>query len=222
MGYVSERMSLGWGGVGAMRTGRRREGLFWCGAVLVITMLVFVPAKAVSHVSTQTDGDVTQATGDAVGDVTQATGDATQTVDGAIGAGTTSSDGAAGDTSSGWEASATAHQGVEPGATTEGPTRLGIRRLATSADAESDVLTVQGDSGGIEEQGDPCDENRSLVCLGLLYGLGGFEEGGAKVLGILVTTGAAVIGLMIVSLGLGLMGSALVAVSRRFATRPAD
>ena len=71
----------------------------------------------------------------------------------------------------------------------------------------------------MDEQGDPCVGEAGSVCLGLLYGMGGFEDGGAKVLGILVTTGAAVIVLMLICLGLGVTGSTLVVASRRSLAR---
>lgn len=73
----------------------------------------------------------------------------------------------------------------------------------------------------MDEQGDPCVGEAGSVCLGLLYGMGAFEDGGAKVLGILVTTGAAVIVLMLICLGLGVTGSTLVVASRRSVARSA-
>jgi hypothetical protein len=169
-------------------------------------------------------GGATQAAGDAVGGATQAAGDATQTTGDAIGGatqsasaavdpGTTSTDAAAGGAPSERKVSATPHQSIDPGAITWRPTNLGSRRLATDADA----LTAQDGARGLDEQSDPCEENVGSVCLGLLYGMGGFQDGAAKVLGLLVTTGAAVIGLMIISLGLGITGSTLVAVSKRSA-----
>ena len=88
---------------------------------------------------------------------------------------------------------------------------------ASHAEVDRVFPTPQGE--GVEEQGDPCVGEAGSVCLGLLYGIGGFEDGGAKVLGILVTTGAAVIVLMLICLGLGVTGSTLVVASRRSVAR---
>jgi hypothetical protein len=71
-----------------------------------------------------------------------------------------------------------------------------------------------GEQGQVEARTDPCEHDGSLVCLGVLYGLGEFADAGTEVLGILVTTGAAVIGLMVLAAGLAVAGAwALVAAS---------
>ena len=67
---------------------------------------------------------------------------------------------------------------------------------------------------GPDPQADPCDEDSSLVCLGVLYGLGEATDTGADVLGALVRTGAAVIFLAAMALLLGILGTAALAASR--------
>jgi len=64
-------------------------------------------------------------------------------------------------------------------------------------------------------QGDPCDSDQSLVCLGLLYGLGDFADVGAKVIANLAQTGVGVIGLAALALLLAIAGSSAVAASSR-------
>ena len=61
---------------------------------------------------------------------------------------------------------------------------------------------------------DPCHANSSLVCLGILYGLGEATDTGADVLGVLVRTGAAVVVLAVIALLLGMLGTAALAASR--------
>jgi hypothetical protein len=65
-----------------------------------------------------------------------------------------------------------------------------------------------------DPQTDPCNEDSSLVCLGLLYGLGEATDTGADVLGALVRTGGAVIVLAAIALLLGILGTAALAASR--------
>jgi hypothetical protein len=74
------------------------------------------------------------------------------------------------------------------------------------------VPAVAGWGGPIAEPGqnaaqaDPCEQDESLVCLGVLYGLGEFADAGTEVLGVLVTTGAAVVGLLVLAAGLAVAG----------------
>ena len=65
-----------------------------------------------------------------------------------------------------------------------------------------------------DPQTDPCDEDSSLVCLGVLYGLGDATDTGADVLGTLVRTGAGVVFLAAIALLLGILGTAALAASR--------
>ena len=71
-----------------------------------------------------------------------------------------------------------------------------------------------GEQGQVEAQTDPCEQDESLVCLGVLYGLGEFADAGTEVLGVLVTTGAAVIGLMMLAAGLAVAGAWALVVAR--------
>ena len=193
-------------------------------------------------------GDATQAVGDAVGDTTQAVDDATQAVGGAVGGATQAVGGAVGgatqavgnvadgatqgasgavgdggstggrvDGAPGGPGSGTpSDRRNDPAAMSRHPAAPRTPWPASHAEVDRVFPTPQGE--GVDEQGDPCVGE---VCLGLLYGMGGFEDGGAKVLGILVTTGAAVIVLMLICLGLGVTGSTLVVASRRSVARSA-
>ena len=80
------------------------------------------------------------------------------------------------------------------------------------------VLGYQGEtgSGGQEPTTDPCELDQRLVCLGLLFGLGEFADTGARVLGdVLASTGVGVIGLMALTAMLLIAGSAALAASSR-------
>jgi hypothetical protein len=220
-------------------------------ALLVLSFVVFAPAKAVADVPqdlgdatgqvtesagdatdqvtetagdatdqvTETAGDatdqVTETAGDATDQVTQTAGDATdqvtQTAGDAIG---TSSSGTLGDTAagSGTDYDASKHElthGVDvPG---------GIRALNSRAEFTRGVVLTNEVTDEVGEPTDPCEEQPQLVCLGLLYGVGEFADGGAKVLAFVATTGIAVIGLIAIAVGLGTSGSTLLAMSRRLA-----
>jgi len=68
---------------------------------------------------------------------------------------------------------------------------------------------------------DPCLDDSSLVCLGLLFGLGGVADTGADVLGVLVRTGGAVVVLAAIALFLAILGAAALAASfHRFGLAP--
>jgi len=80
--------------------------------------------------------------------------------------------------------------------------------------AWSDSIAQRGQGA----QTDPCEQDESLVCLGVLYGLGEFADAGTEVLGVLVTTGASVIGLVMLAAGLAVAGAwALVAATTALA-----
>ena len=64
-------------------------------------------------------------------------------------------------------------------------------------------------------QGDPCESDESLVCLGLLYGLGDLADVGAKVITSLAQTGVGVLGLAALALLLAIAGSSAIAASSR-------
>jgi len=66
------------------------------------------------------------------------------------------------------------------------------------------------------EKTDPCVDDPSLVCLGLLYGIGRYANFFSSVLGVLATTGFGfgIIGLMAIALALGTSGSAALVVAR--------
>jgi hypothetical protein len=61
---------------------------------------------------------------------------------------------------------------------------------------------------------DPCHDDASLVCLGLLYGIGRYAKAFSNVLGVVATTGVGIAGLAVLALALGTMGSAALAASR--------
>ena len=167
-------------------------------------------------------GGATQAVGGAVGGATQAVGNvadgATQGASGAVGDGGSTGgrvDGAPGGPGSGTPSD----RRNDPAAMSRHPAAPRTPWPASHAEVDRVFPTPQGE--GVDEQGDPCVGEAGSVCLGLLYGMGGFEDGGAKVLGILVTTGAAVIVLMLICLGLVVTGSTLVMASRRSVARSA-
>jgi len=168
-------------------------------------------------------GGATQAVGGAVGGATQAATGATQAVGSVVDGATQGASGAVGDGGSTGGRVDGAPGGQEsdgrndPAAMSRHPAAPRTPWPASHADVDRVFPTPQGE--GVEEQGDPCVGDAGSVCLGLLYGIGGFEDGGAKVLGILVTTGAAVIVLMLICLGLGVTGSTLVVASRRSLAR---
>jgi amino acid transporter len=66
---------------------------------------------------------------------------------------------------------------------------------------------------------DPCVADPSLVCLGLLFGIGDFSDAGAEVLGALALTGIGILLVLAVAGGLLLLGSTALVVSVRVRPR---
>jgi len=75
-----------------------------------------------------------------------------------------------------------------------------------------DAATIVATEGS--DDVDPCRDDASLVCLGLLYGIGRYAKAFSNVLGVVATTGVGIVGLAILAFALGTMGSAALAASR--------
>jgi hypothetical protein len=184
---------------------------------------------------TQTVGDttdeVTQAVGDTTDEVTQTVGDTTDEVTQTVGDTTDEVTQTVGDTGGTTSPSVTLADAPRQGANDDSSRRGFItadgRQKPADAPGERAFESGRDFLRGVdltdevtEEVGDPtdpCESQPQLVCLGLLYGLGDFADGGAMVLGVVATTGIAVIGLIVLALSLATSGSALVAVSSRVA-----
>jgi hypothetical protein len=90
-----------------------------------------------------------------------------------------------------------------------------INPLGSTLDNASGGVFVQQSSGGsLAAKRDPCRDDTSLVCLGLLYGFGKYADHWMNVLGIVATTGIGLIGLMVLSLTLGIAGSGALVTAR--------
>ena len=195
-------------------------------ALLVLVFLALAPTEAIADVPEDlgavgdTTDEVTQAVGDTTDEVTQTAGDTTDQVTQTAGDTTgTSSSGAVGDTTpNGTNHESAQSDYVPPGGWRRVDTQDQIR---SGLDFPAEVLTGEV-TDEVGEPTDPCEEQPQLVCLGLLYGLGEFAENGARVLGLIATTGIGVIGLIIIALGLATAGSALVAASSRLPAPPAS
>jgi hypothetical protein len=168
-------------------------------------------------------GLVTGAANDATGQVTGAANDATGQVTGAVqtSAGAVTS-GPAGTSSSQGAGSAStdpAGRGPLGGSTSRGDRPAsGSRRWAAFDASETSFMPGGGlDTRSDDEltQGDPCEFDQRLVCLGLLYGLGDFADVGGKVIASLAQTGVGVLGLAALALLLAIAGSSAVAASSR-------
>ncbi len=199
-----------------------------------VTQAVDDPVDGVTQAVDDTVDGVTQAVDDPVDGVTQAVDD---TVDGVTQATSNTANGAA-SAAGAAASSATASVGGESqGGSSESETGRPADREASNPNlgrqtesgtwvpyglreptpaivpaiiAWSDSIAQRGQGA----QTDPCEQDESLVCLGVLYGLGEFADAGMEVLGVLVTTGAAVIGLMMLAAGLAVAGAwALVAAT---------
>ena len=170
-------------------------------------------------------GQVTGAADDATGQVTGAANDATGQVTGAVqtsaGAVTSGPAGTGPSSSKGAGSASTDPAGRGPvgGSTSRGdPPASGSRRWAALDASETSFMPGGGlDTRSDDEltQGDPCEFDQRLVCLGLLYGLGDFADVGAKVIASLAQTGVGVIGLAALALLLAIAGSSAVAASSR-------
>ncbi len=148
-------------------------------------------------------GQVTDTVGDAVGQVTQTAGDETRS----------SSPGTAGEAAKTGKDDSSSPRRNGP---SDEPSQRSNARPSTHAPISgptfAGVVLSEQMTDEVGERTDPCETRSRSVCLGVLYGLGEFnDDGAAVVLGIVATTGIAIIGLIMIALGLGASGSALVA-----------
>jgi uncharacterized protein YjbJ (UPF0337 family) len=159
-------------------------------------------------------GQVTGTANDAVGQVADtAQTNAAPVTSGRAGTGPSSSQGA-GSVSR----DPTGQGSIGGSASRGGPSASGWLGRAALRASESGSMPGGGlDTRSDDEvtSGDPCDADQSLVCLGLLYGLGDFADVGAKVIASLAQTGVGVIGLAALALLLAIAGSSAVAASSR-------
>jgi hypothetical protein len=86
--------------------------------------------------------------------------------------------------------------------------RLQLVRANGSGNVPAVVVATAG------EDADPCRDDASLVCLGLLYEIGRYARSLSAVFGVVATTGVGIIGLMAIALALGTTGSAALVASR--------
>lgn len=183
-----------------------------------VTDAVVDPVDEVTDAVDDTVDGVTQAVDDTVDAVTEATSNAANGAASAAGAAASSATASGGEGQAGSSESETGRPGdrrasppsggqPEPVASARVP--YGLREPMPAVVAWSGPF-AEPEQGGA--QTDPCEQDESLVCLGVLYGLGEFADAGTEVLGVLVTTGVAVIGLMMLAAGLAVAGAwALVA-----------
>lgn len=186
-----------------------------------VTQAVVDPVDEVTDAVDDTVDGVTQAVDDTVDAVTEATSNA------ASGAASTAGAAASSATASvrGEDPTGSSESGTGPGdRQASNPTPGGQTEPVESAwvpyglrEPTPGVVAWSGPFAEPEQGGaqtDPCEQDETLVCLGVLYGLGEFADAGTEVLGVLVTTGAAIIGLMVLAAGLAIAGAwALVAAS---------
>jgi hypothetical protein len=85
-------------------------------------------------------------------------------------------------------------------------------RLYRSAELEQSVGPSAAVDAAVDT--DPCRADPSLVCLGLLYGLGDYAKSITTVLGVLAMTGMGLVGLMAIALALATTGSGALVVAR--------
>jgi hypothetical protein len=174
-------------------------------------------------------GAVDEATG---GDVSAVEGAADQ-ADGVAGPRAPSSDGAHADApaAGGGSNGDTVHRTVQPrevqpsttshpiptpmdrgfGPVSLGPARAFAPDVVAATGAHLRAASLAAD--------DPCVADPSLVCLGLLFGIGDFSDAGAEVLGALALTGIGILLVLAVAGGLLLLGSTALVVSVRVRPR---
>ena len=80
---------------------------------------------------------------------------------------------------------------------------------------ESVPVGMRVEQVAVSDESDPCNDDPALVCLGILYEMGGYAKTVTSVLGALATTGIGFVGLMAMALALGTSGSAALVASRR-------
>ena len=202
-------------------------GTIFLSTLLVVLVPVIALADDITDIGQSAADQTTQAVNQTADQTTQTvnqTADQTTQTVGQTGGSLTSGGEGSGRLRSGSQEpqSATSKDDVTSGTVASGHTKARVL-LTRRAMLPSDSVHLAADRSSVppadddtDTTTDPCHQDSSLVCLGLLFGLGGVADTGADVLGVLVRTGSAVVVLAAIALLLAILGAAALTASFRF------